>query len=111
MYREGAVGRGGSFGFEHLFSSGFPFGQRRGAGPFHRRFQALDFYARNSPAVHFNNSEAQAIKIETLAAARDETKPGEHEAAHGRIGTVFWQDDVVLRFEIAQAEGSVKDHR
>src|SRR5262249_5425379 len=53
--------------------------------------------------------EAEILVVKTLSSLRDEPEVVEHESAHGRVGRIFRQGDVVLGVEVADVESRVED--
>src|SRR5580704_19051703 len=98
--------------------SGFPtFSRFLGAhSGFHRsllfgcRAHALNFYTSDSAAVHFDDGESKLPIFKPFAAARNETELIQNESANGRISGVFRQRDVVLRIQITDVQGCVKNY-
>ena len=72
--------------------------------------QALEFDSRHAVALHLQNRETIAGEIEAFAAVGNESQSRQDKAAERGVGGIFGKMDLVLRLEIAQADGSVEDH-
>ena len=75
-----------------------------------RLLQPLNLDARHAPAVHFHHGEAISFEVKTFSTAGNESELRENESSRGGVGRIFRQQDVVLRFEIAEAERCVENH-
>src|SRR6202042_3027578 len=75
------------------------------------RENALDFHARDAPAIHFDDGEAKSAVLKIFSATGDEAELIEHEAAARRVSRILRQRDVVLRVEIAHIQRRVEDNR
>src|SRR5271154_7216773 len=71
----------------------------------------LDFYAGHAFAVHFHDGKPRIAEIETFAAFGNKAELIEHETADSSVSRIFRNGDVVLRFEVANIEGGVENHR
>ena len=74
-------------------------------------WQKLDFYARDSAAVHFHDREPKIAEVKTFTAFGDKSELIEHKATDRGVGGVLRQSDVVLCVQVANAERGVKDDR
>src|SRR5258708_13927248 len=72
---------------------------------------AFHLHAGYAFTVHFRDGETQVFINKTFATAGNETELIENEATHGGVGGIFRNFDVVLRFQISNVQGGVKNYR
>src|SRR4029077_16673391 len=70
---------------------------------------ALNLYAGDALAVHFDNRETMISELKAFAAARNETELVEDETADRGIRGIFRKGDVVLRVEIADVQRGIEN--
>src|SRR5260370_2573366 len=74
-----------------------------------RGARALNFYAGDALAVHFDDREAVVSVLKTFAAARNEAELVENETTHRGIGGIFRKRDVVLGIEVADIQRRIEN--